>query len=619
MFATNNIPGGNFYTITAITQAANALVTTSVANNLAVNDVVYFNNVGGMTEINGRSGTVTVAGNPFTISIDTSAYGVYTGGTGVVWCPTLKTTNPGDGIRWFDGYTAGSAPATGWVNFNPPLDSTGTPDILLGCLMMFPYKGYLVTLNTVEGKSQATGIRYSNRARWSQYGSVYYCPPYPISFSGPAINPGDEWYAIPGKGGYVDAPTGEDIIAAEFIKDTLVVYFENSTYKLTYTGNSLLPFLWEKVNTEIGAISTFSTVPFDRANLSIGYNGLYSCDSVNIDRIDRIIPDEVFSFGTASTDAKRVHGIRNFYSETALWTYKYDGQPSSCVYPSRTLFYNYVENSFAIFKETYTCFGHFFVTSNLTWANANVPWGGLNRPWNSFISTNGFPIVVAGNQHGFVFILQNTDGSNLAGNAQSLVIQNITAANPSVFTVPNHNLSPGDFIKIEDVKGAVALNDNIYQVVDNPSYTTSTFTLVDSNNTPVSVAGYTYGGRITVIDNFNITTKSLNPFFSMGKSVRLGYVDFYVTQQIDEECTVTININDSNTPIATRTLNLDQQRALGNTKFWRRVFFETQGEFVTLQLGYSDAQMYNVDIDKESVTIHGIIFWMKPTGRLLNP
>lgn len=629
-FATNNVPGAHFYSITAIVTGGTTQVTTSVANNFQVGDIVYINNatIAAPDNLNGKTGAVTIAGNPFTVAINSAASGAYTAPSGVAWSPTLSKTAGGDGIRWFDGFTAGAAPVTGWVNFNPPLDNTAIPQILLGALMLFPYKGYLVVLNTVEGISLAAGRRFTNRARWSQAqspepnGTVFYAPPYPINTVGTVVNPGDEWYPVPlNTGGFVDAPTSEDIIAAEFIKDTLVVYFESSKWKLTYTGNPITPFIWEKLNTEIGATSTFSIVPFDRNILSIGPNGAYGCDSVNTERIDRIIPDEVFNFHTTNNNAKRIYGIRDFYGESVQWTFTDNDQQPTSTYPSKTLYYNYLNNSFAIFKNTFTCFGHFTQNSDLTWARANHPWNYYGRSWDSFVSHSGFPIVVSGNQQGFVFSLQNANGTSITSNDNSLVIQNITAGPPSVFTVPNHNLQPKDTIYFEDIGGAVGFNGNIYKVVLDGNYTANTFSVQDSMDNYISFPGYTFGGKITVVDSFSIKTKNLNPFFAQGKSMRMGYSDFYIDDIETSEVTLYLFLNDdideTENAAEFHTLDLDDQSDHDNTKFWNRVYYNSQANFITLKITYTPAQLFTPAVSMNTFVLHGSIFWMKPTGRLL--
>lgn len=630
LFATNNVPGMHTYIITNITKSVTAVITTSTANNLAVGDYVYINNIIDPA-MNNQTGKVTVAGNPFTTDIDTSAAAGASSG-GLVWELNHTKTAFGDGIRWFDGYTqVGPSPAvppTGWVNFNPPLDSSQTPRILQGALMLFPYKNYLVALNTVEGTTFANGVRQNQRARWSQYGTVYFTPNptngdaslLPLGFDIPAGDniSGQEWYDdVSGRGGFVDAPTAEDIISAEFIKDTLIVYFENSTYKLTYTGNGLEPFIWEKINTSIGSIGTFSSVPFDTSVLSVGNNGIYACDSVGMDRIDRIIPDEAFRFRTSSNAAKRVQGIRDFYSETVLWTYV-DNASATIVYPTKTLYYNYLTQSFAIFKNTFTCFGHFTVTSDLTWNGALSSWDFYGRAWNSFISQSGFPIVVAGNQQGFVFQLEQTDGTPYEFNQKSLIVQNISAATPAVFTVPNHNLEIGQYIYLQNSGGVPAgVNNQVYQV--STILSTNTFTVTNNSALPVTILTYTFGGDFTIVDKFNITTKNLNPFVAQGRSVRLGYVDIFFEQgdDIDELTLQMIQEDSIDTVSQEKTVGLFQPSNLNNSKFWRRIHFNTQAEFLRLKFLFSKAQLFDINIARSTVLIHGIILWMKPTGRLL--
>ena len=89
--------------------------------------------------------------------------------------PTATTANKGDGIRWFD------EDQSGWVNFVPPITTT---NFLLGALIIVPYKGYLVCLNTIEGPSSTTfpvtptgngPLYFQQRARWNkQLATPYY-------------------------------------------------------------------------------------------------------------------------------------------------------------------------------------------------------------------------------------------------------------------------------------------------------------------------------------------------------------------------------------------------------------------------------------------------------------
>ena len=638
MFATNNIPGANFYNITAITQAAAAAVTTSVANNLVAGDQVYFNNVLGMTQINNLSGTVVAPGNPFTVNINSTGFSAYTNNplSGVVWDMTDTVAGGGDGIRWYDGFTAGLAPLTGWVNFEPPLSdpTVPRPRILQGALLIFAYKDRLVCLNTVEGPSNAASTRYSQRARWSQVGNVYFAPPFPGNPQAAITNTGLEWIDnIPGYGGYRDAPTGQEIVGAELIKDTLVVYFDSSTYKLTFTGDVVNPFIWEKVNTEIGCNSTFSVVLFDRQILSVGANGIYACDSVSMERIDRIIPDEVFTFQTTNNNAKRIQGIRDFYGETVQWTFTDIDENIDSAFPYKTLLFNYTNQTFAIFYNCFTCFGYFNTFNDQTYGNSTGFYSFYNRPYDSFASQGGFPIVVAGNQQGFVFQLQNSDGSKLAYNDHSLIIQSVAAGPPSVFTVINHTLQPFDLVML-DGNVPAPLIGNVYTVVNDGNYTANTFALQDSTGAYVNQGGYVYGGYVIVKDNFLVGTKNLNPYFAEGKSLRLGYADFLlevpqipVGQTIPAITVYLYQNDDSINPVEQSQITVANPYITYNTKAWYRVYFQSQGQFLKIALSLADNFLnvpqpddpagiaFNATCLDYGLIVHGMIFWMKPTGR----
>jgi len=102
-YALANVPGaagtGGFYRIIApnsqvyplfappwrfivnISQAANAVVTTSVSHNFLVGDNIRFNipNAWGMTQLNGQIGTITaVTAGTFTVNINTTGYNAFT-------------------------------------------------------------------------------------------------------------------------------------------------------------------------------------------------------------------------------------------------------------------------------------------------------------------------------------------------------------------------------------------------------------------------------------------------------------------------------------------------------------------------------------------------------------
>lgn len=77
--------------ITSITKAASAVITTSSSHGFAINDQVYFTNILGMTQLSDNYGSPTayatisaVTSTTFTINVNTTSYGTYTANTGIV-------------------------------------------------------------------------------------------------------------------------------------------------------------------------------------------------------------------------------------------------------------------------------------------------------------------------------------------------------------------------------------------------------------------------------------------------------------------------------------------------------------------------------------------------------
>lgn len=95
---------GSAITITAITKAADAVVTAT--NTLAVGDVVVFGSVTGMPEIAGRVGVViTASGTSFTVDIDSSGFATAgTSGTATPYSAATGWTTVGN-VKSYDGFT----------------------------------------------------------------------------------------------------------------------------------------------------------------------------------------------------------------------------------------------------------------------------------------------------------------------------------------------------------------------------------------------------------------------------------------------------------------------------------------------------------------------------------
>lgn len=345
-----------------------------------------------------------------------------------------------DGIQIYDG--------TNWTA-QTPLTLVATE--LRGCLMLIPYRNRMVALNTLEGAAAPAGAtRFQNRARWSQNGV-----PYTTVLGGFNV---DAWREdIVGRGGYIDCPTSEAIVSAAFVKDTLIVFFERSTWELRYTGNELLPFIWFQVNSELGAESTFSSVPFDKGIFTVGDKGIITSNALNVERIDQKIPDEVYNFHNDNTGPARVHGIRDHFNQLVYWCFPND-DPNE-IFPDKVLCLNYEEGSYSIFNDSFTCFGTWQSTEDYTWETLPyATWEAWDLAWGAAAAQSYFPNIVAGNQKGFVLTLnQGMENGISLDFTNTLPVPSISNTSPAICNVINHNLKTGQFVKLSNIRG-FALN-----------------------------------------------------------------------------------------------------------------------------------------------------------------
>lgn len=444
---TNNIEGNHGRSITNISNALNAIITVGAGHTFIAGDEIFINEVAGMTQINGLTGVISaITPTTVTVNIDSTAFGGYTSG-GVAFA--ITRTISGDGIRYYDGFGAG----LGWRNFSPPLQSTSSPNYLTAALIILSFKDRLIALNTTERPFLGGGGTHRQRARWSQNGTPFYNTS--NTFAAGVPNPGYSWTEDVGRGGYIDAPTNEAIVSAAYVKDSLIVFFERSTWQLRYSGNEVLPFYWERINEELGAESTFSPVQFDKGILAIGDKAIITANTINVDRIDQKIPDAVFNFHNDNEGVKRIQGIRDFYKKIVYWTFPNDDD--NATFPDKMLALNYDEGSYALFNNSFTSFGTMQFSTDYTWATLPYDsWSDWNIPWGSPVSQSYFPDVIAGNQRGFILNLSTDRVENAISmdlNTTIGIPNSISNTTPAVCQITNHNLRTGQFVKITNTRG----------------------------------------------------------------------------------------------------------------------------------------------------------------------
>lgn len=564
------------------------------------------------------------------------------------WTTTWTGTNPAESVFFVTNFNEAEthfmryALVTSkiWTDYRPKISNfvAGTPPVLEIWLesarILVPFKNRLIAFNTWEREivkapnpPSNTLVHYQSRARWSWIGD--------------ATDQANAFLQdVPGKGNALDAPTTEAIISVEFVKDRLIVYFERSTYEFVYTGNQIYPFIWQKINTELGAESTFSIVPFDKVALGVGNVGIHACNGVNVERIDSRIPQAVFDIHNIDSGVERVYGVRDYYVEMVYWTFPSGDASSDKPYPNRVLVYNYLTNTWSFNDDSITVFGYYQPQTGVTWDSTTVTWDDPIS-WDSGPSQALFRQVIGGNQEGFTFIVDADETVN----APALQITDISvAANIVTITCIDNNFRQEEFVYLQDIEGSGVgnnlelLNNKIFKIV---SVTKDQFTFVYPG--PENITGtYKGGGIISRVSQIDVYTKEYNFYAKQGRNSYIPKVDFMVDSTDVGQVVVNFYVS-----TALNNLVVDGQASgsiLGNSvlstfpypsvpfeataeRLWHPVYFQADGEIIQLEITMTDLQMTTVipiEDDEgnfsytgptfEDFQLHAICIYAQPTS-----
>jgi len=547
-----------------------------------------------------------------------------------------------DPIWYLNGSTwtsrIGSSTANG-IFFLPGGNAVGAGPFVQTARIIVAFRNRQLLLNTVENDNSLTGgsgtaTQYKNRCRFSFNGSplavnAWYEP-----------NQTDSAGGIAAGGGFVDATTDEEIISAQFIKDRLIVYFERSTWELAYTGNEILPFRWNRLNSELGSQSTFSFIGFDKELLAIGNTGVHACNGSNVVRIDEKIPDEIFEFEAKANGNLRTVGIRDYFNELAIWTFVSDLEEPTQTFPNQLLIYNYRNQSWALFDDCFTFFGYFEQGSDVTWAQtAPQTWEQATYTWNNGNIQANQRVILGGTQQGYMLRLSD----DVSRNAPGMNITNMSFAATGIVTlnIINHNLSATpsefpadqDFVYFENIVADATtiafMNKTIFPV----------FSVVNANTITVNTFGgltsgtYYGGGTVARVSNVQMTTKQFNPYVDKDRNVYVQRIDFGVEATTYGQ--ITVDYFPSSSDVSMINGGVQSGAIMGNsvletypystipleafqTLLWHPVYFQTQGQFVQFSLYLSAGQMVNPSIAFSDFELEGMILYTQPTNSRLS-
>src|SRR5271165_4034404 len=540
----------------------------------------------------------------------------------------FQVTNPNglgtatDDPIWYtsDGSTWVALDGAGGPGFYflPNGGAAQTGPFVQTALIIIGFQNRLLLLNTIENDGvdagptpYGTNTQYSNRVRYSWSGDPFadnaWYEPGQFDSSKKAFGGAD----------FLDATTEEAIVGAEFIKNRLIVYFQQSTWELAYTGNQADPFVWQKLNTELGSEATFSTVPFDKQVLAIGNTGVHACNGSNVERIDIKIPDQIFQIVDKNSGVERVAGIRDYYSELVYWTFPSIDQNSNEVYPSRILVYNYQNNSWSFNDDCITTWGYFEQQIAQTWASTTDTWEQSGQTWESGSVQAQFRQVIAGNQEGFTFIVDPNEWAN----AQAMQITNmVNNAGTITLTIIDHTLNDfkyKDYIYLANTGVTINTpqtpNMGIYKVVKVLDADRVNIDSVQQLNDLSFTGTYNGGGTAARVSNIQMLSKQWNPYVNKGRDVYVAKIDFAVQKTTSGE--VTVDYYPSATDLSMLQEGSDTGSLQGTgvletspynplyypleqeqDRLWHPIYFQTEGECIQIFIYMSPAQMGDPDI-----------------------
>lgn len=276
------------------------------------------------------------------------------------------------------------------TQFNIDLDVEGGPDNdVNSCLLIFTIQSRLVMFRVTE-----RGSAHYQRARWCE------------------VNAPTIWKDA----NYIDAPTEDWITSADFIGPDLIVWFERSVWRFSYTGDPDQPFRWDKVADTEGCYATMSVVSYSDELVCVGPTRMVGTDGRDVYGMDDRIPD--FLLGTNQDLIGYCYGLIVEEMGQAMISY---GSLSASK-PDSALVLNYDDNCWSTYTLPIHVMGYSAVEGDITWADMTEDWDDVDWAWNDKELQAGYPTTLMGCRDGKIYRLNDggaDDGEDIPFNAKS--------------------------------------------------------------------------------------------------------------------------------------------------------------------------------------------------------
>jgi hypothetical protein len=319
------------------------------------------------------------------------------------------------------------------------------------------------------------GATHNSRVRWPSVGTTDYS-----------------------NDGYVDAATNERIMGWTLLGDDVLVWFQASVWLLRYTGNSNLPFRWERIHggEGMGTYSPQSVVSLTkRLAMAMGTIAPMGCDGYEAFRLDQKIPDIM-------TDEMNLSNLRYCYGTTfhklsqVLMTYPRAGQ----TYPDRVLAINYEDKAWSTYGLDVHCFGKFSGEEYLTWDDASLEWDQSGTYWDQRTWVGGYPILLAGDRDGYIWQLHTGNDDN--GNDINFELLS-GRWNPFIKEGKKAKLGYVDFLVTRNAN--TTLTVDFYVDQESSAYQSQTLKFTDGSTTKDKIFWRVYSGAMAAFHRIKLS------------------------------------------------------------------------------------------------------------------
>lgn len=318
------------------------------------------------------------------------------------------------------------------------------------CLLIIVFKERIILFSTNEN-----GTDFFQRARWSGIKQP---------FSWPTANS-------------KDAPTSDIIKSVDFLGEELYVWFERSTWRFAWTGDSNNPFEWERVSNVEGSVAQMSLVTKDDNQYALGAARFQISNGRDVAQADRKIPDFTldwnqdslpYSNGILLEEERQIHIT---YTSSGAASDDADQPNDGNVYPDSVLILNYEDFGFATYGLPIHTLGFSAVESDLTWDDIADAWEVIDFAWNAGQAKSGFPTTLFGNHLGLIFQM-NFGGTD---NGSDILFRAVMAQmNPYVEL--GHKAKLGYIEFLCDVDASVTFDVKSFLNTDTTEFQTKTVT-----------------------------------------------------------------------------------------------------------------------------------------------